>query len=39
MEGDIEIAVKRAKKKNAAIMPWNISYKGPQFIAKDFKEY
>lgn len=38
-EGDVEIILERAKEKYPGARPRIISDNGPQFIAKDFKEY
>lgn len=38
-EGDIEIILERSKEKYPAARPRIISDNGPQFIARDFKEY
>jgi putative transposase len=38
-ETDIEIILERAKERYPAVRPRVISDKGPQFIAKDFKEF
>ena len=38
-EGDIEIVLQRAKEKHPAVTPRVISDNGPQFVAKDFKEF
>ena len=39
LESDIEIIIERAKEKFPAARPRIISDNGPQFIAKDFKEF
>jgi putative transposase len=39
LETDIEIIIQRAKEKFPAARPRIISDNGPQFIAKDFKEF
>ena len=38
-EGDIEITLQRAREKHPGATPRIISDNGPQFIAKDFKEF
>lgn len=38
-EGDIEIVLQRAKERFPGVAPRVISDNGPQFIAKDFKEF
>jgi putative transposase len=38
-EGDIEIILERAKERCPGVKPRVISDNGPQFIAKDFKEF
>lgn len=38
-EGEVEIVLERAKEKHLDARPRIISDNGPQFIAKDFKEY
>ncbi len=38
-ESDIEIIMQGAKEKCLEARPWIISDNGPQFIAKDFKEF
>ena len=38
-EGDIEIILQRAKERFPGVVPRIISDNGPQFIAKDFKEF
>ena len=38
-EGDIEIILERAKERYPGVKPRIISDNGPQFIAKDFKEF
>ena len=38
-ERDVEIILERAKEKYPAARPRIISDNGPQFIAKDFKEF
>lgn len=38
-EADVEIVVQRAKEKFPAVAPRMISDNGPQFIAKDFKQF
>jgi transposase InsO family protein len=38
-EADVEIVLQRAKEKVPDARPRIISYNGPQFIAKDFKEF
>lgn len=38
-EADVEIVLERAKEKYPEVRPRIISDNGPQFIAKDFKEY
>lgn len=38
-EGDVELIIEQAKEKYPAARPRIISDNGPQFIAKDFKEY
>ncbi|MGH8557608.1 MAG: DDE-type integrase/transposase/recombinase [Methylococcales bacterium] len=39
LEQDIEIALERARERCPKVRPRIISDNGPQFIAKDFKEY
>jgi len=39
MEADVEIVLQRAKEKFTDARPRIISDNGPQFIAKDFKEF
>jgi len=38
-EGDVEIIIQRAREKHPEVSPRVISDNGPQFIAKDFKEF
>ena len=38
-EADVEIIIQRAKEKHPDEKPRIISDNGPQFIAKDFKEF
>src|SRR5260221_6462225 len=38
-EADIEIVLERAKERYSGVKPRIISDNGPQFIAKDFKEF
>jgi putative transposase len=38
-EGDIEIVLQRAREKQPGVTPRIISDNGPQFIAKDFKQF
>jgi transposase InsO family protein len=38
-EGDVEIIIQRAREKFPGVTPRIISDNGPQFIAKDFKEF
>ena len=38
-EADIEIILERAKERYSGVKPRIISDNGPQFIAKDFKEF
>lgn len=38
-EQDVEIVIERAKEKFPGVFPRIISDNGPQFVAKDFKEY
>ena len=38
-EADIEIVLERAKERYPDVKPQIISDNGPQFIAKDFKEF
>jgi len=38
-EGDIEMILERAKEKYPEAKPRIISDNGPQFIARDFKEF
>jgi len=38
-ESDIEVILQRAKEKHPGVFPRIISDNGPQFIAKDFKEF
>ena len=39
LESDVEIIIERAKEKFPEARPRIISDNGPQFIAKDFKEF
>ena len=39
LESDVEIIIERAKEKFPEAPPRIISDNGPQFIAKDFKEF
>jgi putative transposase len=38
-EADVEIVIQRAKEKYPEARPRMITDNGPQFIAKDFKEF
>ncbi|HTS58830.1 MAG TPA: hypothetical protein VMH03_14875 [Terriglobales bacterium] len=38
-EADVEIILERAKEKYPEVKPRLISHNGPQFIARDFKEF
>ena len=38
-ESDVETILQRAREAHPGVKPWIMSDNGPQFIAKDFKEF